>query len=156
MTAANEAGSSSQTSAAFTVTLLDVVKYYDKNTNGRSTRRARSLEGSVGSRRTTPKSLKVDPGVYQVTEASPTQTNWRRTTPAPVRAAAAATHDRSFGNVCVGAGGSKGLLGNKNSGLVGGRLARCLNLNANGSTWSSQLQTWPTTSRRTSVMKRTS
>ena len=33
VTAANEAGSSSQTSAAFTVTLLDVVKYYDKNTN---------------------------------------------------------------------------------------------------------------------------
>ena len=33
VTAANEAGSSSQTSAAFTVKLLDVVKYFDKNAN---------------------------------------------------------------------------------------------------------------------------
>jgi hypothetical protein len=58
----------------------------------------------------TPKSLKVDPGVFQVTEASPTQTNWRRTTAASVQVSAPAG-DRTtvrFGNVCVGGGGSQG------------------------------------------------
>jgi hypothetical protein len=70
VTATNEAGSSSQTSAALTVTLLDVVKYYDKNTNGVLDPSESTIAGwkvQVGSSSySTPTSLKVDPGV-QVT-----------------------------------------------------------------------------------------
>ena len=146
VTAANEAGSSSQTSAAFTVTLLDVVKYYDKNTNGLLDPGESTIAGwkvQVGSSAySTPKSLKVDPGVYQVTEASPTQTNWRRTTAASVQVSAAAG-DRTtvrFGNVCVGGGGAlgKGFWGNKNGQALFGAddLASMVSLNlrnANGS-----------------------
>ena len=146
VTAANEAGSSSQTSAAFTVTLLDVVKYYDKNTNGLLDSGESTIAGwkvQVGSTAySTPKSLKVDPGVYQVTEASPRQTNWRRTTAASVQVSAAAG-DRTtvrFGNVCVGAGGAlgKGFWGNKNGQALFGAddLASMVSLNlrnANGS-----------------------
>ena len=66
VTAANETGSSSQTSAAFTVTLLDVVKYYDKNTNGQLDPSESPIAGwkvQVGSTAySTPKSLKVDSG----------------------------------------------------------------------------------------------
>ena len=103
VTAANETGSSSQTSAASTVTLVDVVKYYDKNTNGQLDPSESPIAGwkvQVGSTAySTPTSLKVDPGV-QVTEASPKQTNWRRTTAGSVRVTAAG--DRTtvrFGNV---------------------------------------------------------
>jgi hypothetical protein len=146
VTAANEAGSSSQTSAAFTVTLLDVVKYYDKNTNGQLDPSESTIAGwkvQVGSTGySTPKSLKVDPGVYQVTEASPKQTNWRRTSAASVQVSAAAG-DRTtvrFGNVCVGAGGAlgTGFWGNKNGQALFGSddLASMVSLNlrnANGS-----------------------
>ncbi len=148
VTAANETGSSSQTSAAFTVTLLDVVKYYDKNTNGQLDPSESPIAGwkvQVGSTGySTPKSLKVAPGVYQVTEASPTQTNWRRTTAASVQVSAAAG-DRTtvrFGNVCVGAGGAlgKGFWRNKNGQALFGPddLASMVSLNlrnANGSTF---------------------
>jgi DNA-binding beta-propeller fold protein YncE len=146
VTAANEAGSSSQTSAAFTVTLLDVVKYYDRNTNGELDAGESSIAGwkvQVGSTAyLTPKSLKVAPGVYQVTEVSPKQTNWRRTTAAPVQVSAAAG-DRTtvrFGNVCVGTGGAlgTGFWGNKNGQALFGSddLAAMVDLNlrnANGS-----------------------
>ena len=148
VTAANEAGSSSQTSAAFTVTLLDVVKYYDKNTNGQLDPSESTIAGwkvRVGSTAySTPKSLKVDPGVYQVTEASPKQTNWRGTTAASVQVSAAAG-DRTtvrFGNVCVGAGGAQGtgFWTNKNGQALFGSddLASMVSLNlrnANGSTF---------------------
>jgi hypothetical protein len=148
VTAANEAGSSSQTSAAFTVTLLDVMKYYDKNTNGQLDPNESTIAGwkvRVGSTSySTPKSLKVDPGVYQVTEASPKQTNWLRTTAASVQVSAAAG-DRTtvrFGNVCVGAGGGlgTGFWGNKNGQALFGSddLASMVNLNlrnANGSSF---------------------
>ncbi len=148
VTAANEAGSSSQTSAAFTVTLLDVVKYYDANTNGRLDPGESTIAGwkvQIGSTGySTPKSLKVDPDVYQVTEASPKQTNWRRTTAASVPASAAAG-DRTtvrFGNVCVGAGGAlgTGFWTNKNGQALFGPddLASMVSLNlrnANGSTF---------------------
>ena len=146
VTAANEAGSSSQTSAAFTVTLLDVMKYYDRNTNGNFDPGEIPIPGwkvRVGSTAyLTPKSLKVDPGVYQVTEVSPKQTNWLRTTAASVQVPAAAG-DRTtvqFGNVCVGAGGAlgKGFWGNKNGQALFGSadLASMVSLNlrtANGS-----------------------
>jgi hypothetical protein len=148
VTAANEAGSSSQTSAALTVTLLDVVKYYDKNTNGQLDAGEIPIPGwkvRVGSTAySTPKSLKVDPGVYLVTEASPKQTNWLRTTAASVQVSVAAG-DRTtvrFGNVCVGAGGAlgKGFWGNKNGQALFGSddLASMVSLNlrnANGSTF---------------------
>ncbi len=144
VTAANEAGPSSQTSAAFTVTLLDVMKYYDKNTNGLLDTGEIPIPGwkvRVGSTAyLTPKSLKVDPGV-QVTEASPKQTNWLRTTAASFQVSAAG--DRTtvqFGNVCVGAGGAlgKGFWGNKNGQSLFGSddLASMVSLNlrnANGS-----------------------
>jgi DNA-binding beta-propeller fold protein YncE len=114
VTAANDAGSTSQTSAAFTVTLLDVVTYYDANTNGQLDPTESTMPGWKvqvgGTAHSTPTTLKVDPGVHQVNEASPTQTNWRRTTTAPVLVSAAAG-DRTtvrFGNVCVGGGGALG------------------------------------------------
>ncbi len=114
VTAANEAGSSSQTSAAFTVTLLDLVKYYDANTNGQLDPSESTLAGwkvQVGSTAyTTPKSLKVAPGLHQLAAASPSQSNWRRTTPSPVSVTAVAG-DRTtvrFGSVCVGVGGAEG------------------------------------------------
>jgi len=146
VTAANQAGSSSQTSAAFTVTLLDVVKYYDKNTNGQFDPGESQIAGwkvRVGNTvYSTPVSLKVDPGV-QVAEASPSQTNWRRTTAGSVQVSAAG--DRTtvrFGNVCVGAGGAQGggFWANKNGQALFGSddlaLMVSLNLrNANGSTF---------------------
>ena len=143
VTAANEAGSSSQTSDAFTVTLLDVVKYYDRNTNGQLDAGESTITGwkvQVGSTAySTPKSLKIDPGV-QVTEASPKQTNWRRTTAASVQVSAAGDRTTArFGNVCVGAGGAqgKGFWGNKNGQALFGAddLASMVSLNlrnANG------------------------
>ena len=148
VTAANEAGSSSQTSAAFTVTLLDIMKYYDKNTNGQLDAGEIPIPGwkvRIGSTAySTPKSLKVDPGVFQVTEASPNQSNWLRTTAGSVQVSAAAG-DRTtvrFGNVCVGAGGAqgKGFWGNKNGQALFGSddLASMVSLNlrnANGSTF---------------------
>jgi DNA-binding beta-propeller fold protein YncE len=146
VTAANEAGSSSQTSGAFTVTLLDVVKYYDKNTNGQLDPGESTIAGwkvQVGSTAySTPTSLKVDPGV-QVTEASPTQSNWRRTTAGSVQVTAAG--DRTtvrFGNVCIGAGGAQagGFWTNKNGQALFGQddLASMVSLNlrnANGSSF---------------------
>jgi DNA-binding beta-propeller fold protein YncE len=148
VTAANEAGSSSQTSATFTVTLLDVVKYYDANTNGQLDPGESTIAGwkvQIGSTGySTPKSLKVDPGVYQVTEAKPKQTNWLRTAAGSVQVSAAAG-DRTtvrFGNVCVGAGGAlgKGFWRNKNGQALFGSddLASMVSLNlrnANGSTF---------------------
>ena len=146
VTAANQAGSSSQTSAAFTVTLLDVVKYYDKNTNGQLDPGESQIAGwkvQVGNTvYTTPLSLKVDPGV-RVTEASARESNWRRTTAGSVQVTAAG--DRTtvqFGNVCVGAGGAQGtgFWTNKNGQALFGPddLASMVSLNlrnANGSTF---------------------
>jgi DNA-binding beta-propeller fold protein YncE len=144
VTATNEAGTSSQTSAAFTVTLLDVVKYYDKNTNGNLDTGESTIAGwkvQVGSTAySTPKSLKVDPGI-QVTEASPRQTNWRPTTATAVQVSAAGDLTTvRFGNVCVGAGGAlgTGFWRNKNGQRLFGPddLASMVSLNlrnANGS-----------------------
>jgi len=146
VTASNQAGSSSQTSAAFTVTLLDAVKYYDKNTNGQLDPGESQITGwkvQVGNTvYSTPVSLKIDPGV-QVTEVSPKQTNWRRTTAGSVQVSAAG--DRTtvrFGNVCIGAGGAQGsgFWTNKNGQALFGpddlALMVSLNLrNASGSTF---------------------
>jgi hypothetical protein len=148
VTAANEAGSSSQTSAAFTVTLVDVRTFYDKNTNGRRDPGEGRIAGwkvRVGSTGySAPKSLKVDPGVYHVSKSSPKQSNWRPTTATSVQVSAAAG-DRTtarFGNVCVGAGGAQGtgFWTNKNGQALFGPddLASMVGLNlrnANGSTF---------------------
>ncbi len=114
VTAVNQAGSSSQTSAAFTVTLLDLESFYDANANGELDSAESMMAGwrvQVGSTAySTLKSLKVNPGIYSVTAASPLQSNWRRTTAASVQASALAG-DRTivrFGNVCLGAGGGLG------------------------------------------------
>jgi 6-phosphogluconolactonase (cycloisomerase 2 family) len=139
VTAANEAGSSSQTSAAFTVTLLDVVAFYDRNTNGQLDPGENMLPGwrvQFGSTSySTPKSLKVNPGVYTVSQASPTQSNWLRTNGPSLQVAAAAGERTTarFGDVCIGGGGAEGtgFWTNKNGeALVGADdLAALVNLN---------------------------
>jgi hypothetical protein len=114
VTAANQAGSSSQTSAAVTVTLLEVGSFYDTNTNGQLDPTESALQGwkvQVGSTTyLTPKTLKVAPGVYQVSAASPLQSVWRRTTAASGQAQAVAGDKTTvrFGNVCLGGGGGLG------------------------------------------------
>jgi hypothetical protein len=114
VTAANQAGSSSQISAAVTVTLLEVGSFYDANTNGQLDPGESALQGwkvQVGSTAyLTPKTLKVAPGVYQVSAASPLQTVWRRTSAASVQAQAVAGDKTTvrFGNVCLGGGGGQG------------------------------------------------
>ena len=82
------------------------------------------------------------PATFSPPESSPTQTNWRRTTAAPVQVSAVAG-DRTtvrFGNVCVGGGGAlgTGFWTNKNGQALFGSddlaLMVSLNLrNANGS-----------------------
>jgi hypothetical protein len=114
VTAANQAGSSSQISAAATVTLLEVGSFYDANTNGQLDPTEGALQGwkvQVGSTAyLTPKTLKLAPGVYQVSAASPLQSVWRRTTAASVQAQAVAGDETTvrFGNVCLGGGGGLG------------------------------------------------
>ena len=106
--AANQAGSASQTSAAVTVTLLDVQAFYDANTDGIRDPGESVLTGwkaQVGSTvYTTPKSLRVNAGVSVVTAVSPSQTNWRRTHVSPLQVSAAAGDLTTvrLGNVCVG------------------------------------------------------
>jgi PKD domain-containing protein len=129
VTATNQAGSSSQTSAPFTVTLLDVQAFYDANTNGSLDPGESLLAGwkfQVGSTVfTTPTTVKVNPGASAVTAVSPRETNWRRTnvSPLPVSAAAGDLTAVRLGNVCVGKAGtveSTGFWTNKNGqALVG-------------------------------------
>jgi PKD domain len=139
VTASNHAGSSSQTSAAATVTLLDVQKFYDANANGQLEPTESKITGwkvHVGSTTySTSLSMRVTPGTYQVTEASPAQANWRRTTAGSAQVATTAG-DRTtvrFGGVCVGAGGGTGtgFWGNKQGQAVFGAddLASMVSLN---------------------------
>jgi DNA-binding beta-propeller fold protein YncE len=114
VTATNHAGSRSLTSAAVTVTLLDVVAFYDRNTNGQLDPAENMLTGwkvQVGSTSyLTPKSLRLDAGVYPVSEASPSGSSWFRTTAASLQVAVAAGDLTTvrFGNVCIGGGGAQG------------------------------------------------
>jgi DNA-binding beta-propeller fold protein YncE len=139
VTAFNHAGSASKTSDVFKVTLLGVEKFYDANANGQFDATDSTIAGwkvQVGSSSyLTPKSLKVDPGSYVVSEVSPVQTNWRHTNPGSVQASAVAGDETTveFGNVCIGAGGSQGtgFWGNKNGQALFGAddLALMVNLN---------------------------
>ena len=83
---ANEAARRHRTSAAFTVhaSRRREVLRQEHERLARPTREHNGrLEGSGREQRVLDaEEPKVDPGVYQVTEASPTQTNWRRTTAA--------------------------------------------------------------------------
>jgi DNA-binding beta-propeller fold protein YncE len=122
VTASNHAGSASQTSAPFTVTLLSVQKFYDANTNGQRDASESGIAGwrvrVGGTTYVTPASLKVAPGVHTVSELDPRETNWKHTNAASVQATASAGDETTvaFGNVCVGAGGAMGtgFWGNKN------------------------------------------
>lgn len=139
VTASNEAGSASQTSATFRVTILRVKKFYDVNANGLfdpGEPTIASWKVRVGSSSyVTPKSLKVDPGSYLVSEVDPVQTNWRHTNPGSVQALAVAGQETTvqFGNVCLGGGGGLdvGFWKNKNGqALFGaGDLALMVSLN---------------------------
>ena len=122
VTASNQAGSTEQTSASFNVSLLGIEKFYDANTDGQRNGSEPTINGwkvQVGATSyLTPKSLKLDPGTYVVSESNPTQTNWRRTTAGSVAASLTAANRTTvaFGNVCLGGGGAlgKGFWGNKN------------------------------------------
>ncbi len=123
MTATNDAGSTSQTSATFTLKpTIGLTKFYDANANGPFDASESTLSGwriQVGSRfYLTPNTLKLDPAIYLVKESDPTQTNWRHTTAASAQVSLGA-HDQlavTFGNVCLGGGGAlgTGFWGNKN------------------------------------------
>ena len=84
VTASNQAGSTEQTSASFNVSLLGIEKFYDANADGQRNGSEPTINGwkvQVGTTSyLTPKSMKLDPGPYFVSESSPMQTNWRRTT----------------------------------------------------------------------------
>jgi hypothetical protein len=146
VTASNQAGSASQTSAPVTVTLLSVAKFYDANTNGQRDGSERSIAGwrvRVGSTTyLTPTSLKVAPGIQAVSELDPRETNWKHTNAASVQATASAGDETTvaFGNVCVAKGGASGtgFWANKNGAKLFGAddlgLMASLNLrNLNGS-----------------------
>ena len=121
VTASNHAGSASQTSAAVSVTILGVEAFYDSNANGQFDTGESAITGwrvRVGSDiYVTPRRLRVDPGVYQVSEADPVQTNWRHTNASSVLASLDAGDGATveFGNVCLGGGGGlgSGFWGNK-------------------------------------------
>jgi len=122
VTASNQAGATAQTSASFNVSVLGIEKFYDANTNGQRDASETSINGwkvQVGTTSyLTPKSLKLDPGTYAVSESNPMQTNWRRTTAGSVQASVIGATGTTvmFGNVCLGSGGAlgKGFWGNKN------------------------------------------
>ena len=147
VTAENQAGSTSQTSATLTLKpTLALTKFYDANANGVFDASESSLAGWQiqvgGSYYLTPNTLKLDPGNYAVTESDPTQTNWRHTTASSAQVSLGAHDQRAvtFGNLCLGAGGARtpGFWGNKNGQALFGAddlaLMVSLNLrNADGS-----------------------
>ena len=145
VTASNQAGSTEQTSASFNVSLLSIEKFYDANTNGQRDGSEPAINGwkvQVGTTSyLTPKSLKLAPGPYTVSESNPAQTNWRRTTAGSVAASVTAANRTTveFGNVCLGGGGAlgKGFWGNKNGKALFGAddLALMVSLNLRNARW---------------------
>lgn len=99
--------------------MLNVVKFYDSNTNGIAdsgevfidgwlVRTTDDLAGYATEAFTTWRSAVV-PGSYSVRELVPDQPNWRTTTPAPIGVTLidGQTATVSFGNVCLGGGGGE-------------------------------------------------
>jgi hypothetical protein len=99
--------------------MLNVVKFYDSNTNGIAdsgeefidgwlVRITDDLAGYAAEAFTTWRSAVV-PGSYSVRELVPDQPNWRTTTPAPIGVTLTdeQTATVPFGNVCLGSGGGQ-------------------------------------------------
>jgi hypothetical protein len=95
---------------------LNVVKFYDANTNGVQDSgeaelfwRVHILDGVTNDVEFTPFSSDVDPGTYTVTEDNAqSPPTWVPTTPTsdgPFILGMGDTHTTTFGNVCLGAGG---------------------------------------------------
>lgn len=128
---------------------LRVEKFYDANADGEKNDGESLISGwkiriqnSIDYIRYTPVNIILDPDNYTVTEFSPVEGNWIKTTDNPVFVALAARDDKTvkFGNVCLGAGGGRtlGFWSNKNGQALFGvdDLALMVNLNlrnANGS-----------------------
>jgi hypothetical protein len=127
---------------------LDVVKFYDANANGLNddgqpiTGWLVHIVDGIDIVRSTPVHIIVAPDTYTVTEFTPVETNWMRTTPNPVDATLAdqSTTTVQFGNLCLGSGGglTLGFWSNKNGQAQFGAddlaLMTAVNLrNANGS-----------------------
>jgi hypothetical protein len=103
---------------------LSVIKFYDANANGSNDDgqlitgwKVRITDG-IDLIRFTPTTVLVAPDNYIVSEFSPAETNWIRTTPSPVNVTIANgdTKTVEFGNLCLGTGGGKtlGFWSNKN------------------------------------------
>ncbi|HKO42620.1 MAG TPA: hypothetical protein VJU84_04995 [Pyrinomonadaceae bacterium] len=123
---------------------INVLKFYDANANGLNDDgqpingwKVR-IQDNIDYTRFTPASVVVDaPDTYTVTESTPLESNWFRTTPNPVifLLAENGIQNVEFGNLCRGAGGglTLGFWSNKNGGntitskgLLPGVLALCL------------------------------
>ncbi|MEO7666673.1 MAG: hypothetical protein ABIU97_06525, partial [Dehalococcoidia bacterium] len=91
---------------------LHVNKFYDANANGINDDSqpisgwAVRIQNSVDLLNLTPAVEALDPDDYTVSELSPVQPNWVRTTPSPVSVNLAFGDNKTveFGNVCLGAG----------------------------------------------------
>jgi hypothetical protein len=105
-------------------TWLRARKFYDANANGINDD-GQLIEGwrmtitdGITAVRFTPVNMEVAPDTYTVTEGTPVQTNWMRTTANPLVVGLAAGMDTTvaFGNLCLGPGGglTLGFWSNKN------------------------------------------
>jgi hypothetical protein len=107
---------------------LSVIKFYDANANGIDDAEAQitgwkvRIQDGLDLIRFTPTTVLVDADDYVVSEFSPAETNWMRTTPNPVNITLANgdTKTVEFGNLCLGAGGglTLGYWSNKNGAKV--------------------------------------
>jgi len=92
---------------------LNVLKFYDANANGVDddgqliTGWRVHIQDDIDLFRDTPAQVTVAPDNYTVTESTPIETNWVRTTTNPVTVTLVDgdTKTVEFGNLCVGAGG---------------------------------------------------
>jgi hypothetical protein len=145
---------------------LNVVKYYDANTNGVEDAGEAELTGwmfnihdGINWDRFTPVSMVLDPDTYVLKEYQPFQTNWIQTDPGPsnptrevtITLGDGDTDSVAFGNVCTGAGGglTLGFWSNKNGQALynAAALAGLSLRNANGSLFTdasnySKFRTW--------------
>jgi hypothetical protein len=135
---------------------LKVLKFYDANANGINddgqliTGWQVRIQDGIDYVRYTPVDIFVDPDVYTVTESTPIQTNWVRTTENPVEITlnTGDVETVEFGNLCLGAGGglTLGFWSNKNGQALCGSddlaMLAALNLrNADGSNFDPAIYT---------------
>lgn len=96
---------------------LSVYKFYDANANGINDDGQYingwkiRIQDSIDYIRYTPVHIILDPDDYTVTEFTPVEPNWVRTTPNPVSVNLQEGDDKTveFGNLCLGAGGGRTL-----------------------------------------------